>query len=118
MIDEALMNDLDLKGENVKLSLAGINATEDRKCLKSVATIESLENNSAMNVTLYSHKDLKVGNQSVDVKQLKRDHPKMYKDVRSENYNLQDVKVVLGQDYHRLHHAYETAFTVLKTYQW
>ena len=56
MIDEALMNDLDLKGENVKLSLAGINATEDRKCRKYIAKIKSLENKSALNVTPYSHK--------------------------------------------------------------
>ena len=48
------------------------------------------------------------------MKQLKRDHPKMYQDVRSENYNLQDVKVVLGQDCYKLHHAYETAFCSLE----
>ena len=41
LIDEKLMKELKLKGECVNLSLSGINKTENRKCYKTTAKIES-----------------------------------------------------------------------------
>ena len=46
----------------------------------------------------------------MNAKKLKSDNPKLYKDIRGENYNLRDVKIVLGQDCYKLHHASETSF--------
>ena len=104
------MNELKVKGECVNLSLSGINKTENRKCYKTTARIESLENDKSSNVNFYSHSNLNVGNQFVNARKLKSDNPKLYKDIRGENYNLRDVKIVLGQDCYKLHHASETSF--------
>ena len=110
LIDETLMNELKLKRECVNLSLSGINKTENRKCCKTTARIESLENDKSSDVNFYSHSNLNVGNQFVNARKLKSDNPKLYKDIRGENYNLRDVKIVLGQDCYKLHHASETSF--------
>ena len=57
-------------------------------------------------VQLHLHKKLKLGDQIVDLQQLKDRYPHL-RNLPHQSYNLNEVRVILGKDSYYIHHLLE-----------
>ena len=82
-VDKSVVSKLQLHGRKASLSVAGIHGSQ-----------------------LYVHEKLKLGDQIVELQELKDRYPHL-RNLPNQSYNLNDVQVILGQDCYDFHHPFE-----------
>ena len=65
----------------------------------------------------YVHEKLKLGDQIVELQELKDRHPHL-RNLPNQNYNLNEVQVILVQDCYDIHHPFEFKKSEDKTAPW
>ena len=101
------MSKLQLQGRKASLSVALIHGSQDVKTEIVPIAVSALEKPRLLTtVQFYLHEKLKLGDQIVELQVLKDRYPHL-SNLTNQNYNLNDVQVILGQDCYDIHHPFE-----------
>ena len=103
-VDESLMKKLNLTGQPVDLNVAGIHGTSDISSKRLRVNIGDQDGKVKEDIMAYSHPKVNAGNRTYNLKKLKETYPHLSV-LKDSTINLQDVKVILGQDCYHLHRA-------------
>ena len=96
-VNKALLENLNLDGEEVTLHVDGIHGTScSRKVEVTLGSADSTAANTCT-VMVNSHKSLAVGKEDCDLRPLKRNYGYL-SCIRQNTIRLSEVKVLLGQD--------------------
>ena len=106
-VDKSLVSQLQLQGRKTSLSVAGIHGSQDVMTeIVPIAVSAHEKSRPLTTVHFYVHEKLKLGDQIVELQELKDRYPHL-KNMPSQSYNLNDVQVILGQDCYNIHHPFE-----------
>ena len=105
-VDRSVLSKFQLQGRKASLSVAGIHGSQDFKTIVSIAVSAHEKSRPITTVQLYVHEKLKLGDQIVDLQELKDRYPHLRK-LPNQNYNLNEFQVILGQDCYDIHHSFE-----------
>ena len=98
---------LQLQGLKASLSVAGIHGSQDVKTeIVSIAVSAHKNSRPLSTVHFYVHEKLKLGDQIVELQELKDRYPHL-RNLPGQSYNLNDVQVILGQDCYDIHRPFE-----------
>ena len=103
------MSKLQLQGRTAALSVAGIHGSQDVKTeIVPIAVSAHEKSRPLTTVQFYVHEKLKLGDQIVELQELKDRYPHL-RNLPDQSYNLNDVQVIviLGQDCYDIHHSFE-----------
>ena len=103
-VDESLMKTLNLTGQPVDLNVAGIHGTSDISCKRLRDKIGDQDGKVNGEIMAYCHPKVNAGNRTYNLKKLKETYPHLSV-LKASTINLEDVKVILGQDCYQLHRA-------------
>ena len=97
-VDKSVVSKLQLQGRKTSLSVAGIHGSQDVKTeIVPIAVSAHEKSRPLTTVQFYVHEELKLGDQIVELQELKDRYPHL-KNLPNQSYNLNDVQVILGQD--------------------
>ena len=99
-IDQSVKDQLQAKGTDVTLNIAGIHGTQDLRTEKVPITIKGL-NSKVHSVGAFAHPSISLGNTIYDYRELMNNFSHLNV-LTSRRFNLMEVGIILGQD------AYET----------
>ena len=117
-VDQSVVSTLQLQGRQASLSVAGIHGSEDVKTEIVPITVSAADKTRPLStVQFYVHKNLKLGNQNVDLPELKSRYPHL-KNLPDRSYNVSQVQVILGQDCYEVHHPIEFKKSEDKSAPW
>ena len=117
-VDKSVVSNLQLQGRKASLSVAGIHGSQDVKTeLVPIAVSAHEKSRLLTTVQFYVHKKLELGDQIVELQELKDCYPHL-KNLPNQSYNLNDVQVILGQDCYDIHHPFEFKKSEDKTAPW
>ena len=106
-VDKSVVSKLQLQGRKASLSVAGIHGSQDVKTEIVPKAVSAHEKSRPLTtVQFYVHEKLKLGDQIVELQELKDRYPHL-RNLPDQNYNLNDVQVILGQDCYYIHHPFE-----------
>ena len=105
-VDENLMKTLNLTGHLVDLNVAGIHGTSDISSKRLRVRIGDQDGKVKEDIMAYSHPNVNAGNRTYNLKKLKETYPHLSV-LKDSTINLEDVKVILGQDCYHLHRGTE-----------
>ena len=106
-VDKSVVSKLQLQGQKASLSVAGIHGSQDVKTeIVPIAVSVHEKSRPLTTVQFYVHEKLKLGDQIVELQELKDRYPYL-KSLPNRSYNLNDVQVILGQDCYDIHHPFE-----------
>ena len=101
------MSKLQLQGRKASLSVAWNHGSQDVKTEIVPIAVSALEKPRPLTtVQFYVHEKLKLGDQIVELQELKDRYPHL-SNLPNQNYNLNNVQVILGQDCYDIHHPFE-----------
>ena len=101
------MSKLQLQGRKASLSVAGIHGSQDVKTeIVPIAVSAHEKSRPLTTVQFYVHEKLKLGDQIVELQELKH-HYQHLRNLPKQNYNLNEVQVILGQDCYDIHRPFE-----------
>ena len=104
-VDKSVVSELQLQGRKTSLSVAGIHGSQDVKTeIVPIAVSAHEKSRPLTTVQIYVHQKLKLGDQIVELQQLK-DRYQHLRNLPDQSYNLNDV--ILGQDCYDIHHPFE-----------
>ena len=103
-VDESLIKTLNLTGQPVDLNVAGIHGTSDISSKRLLVRIGDQDEKVKEDIMAYSHPNVNAGNRTYNLKKLKETYPHLSV-LRESTINLEEVKVILGQDWYHLHRA-------------
>ena len=103
-VDESLMKTLNLTGQPVDLNVAGIHGTSDISSKRLRVRIGDQDGKVKEDIMAYSHPNVNAGNRTYNLKKLKETYPHLSV-LKDSTINLEEVKVILGQDCYHLHRA-------------
>ena len=95
-IDQSVKDQLQAKGTDVTLNIAGINGTQDLRTEKVPITIKGLHS-KVHSIEAFAHPSISLGNTTYDYKELKNNFRHL-KVLTNRTFNLMDVGIILGQD--------------------
>ena len=102
-VDKSVVSNLQLQGRKV----AGIPGSQDVKTeIVPIAVSAHEKSRPLTTVHFYVHEKLKLGDQIVELQELKDRYPHL-RNLPCQSYNLNDVQVILGQDCYDIHHPFE-----------
>ena len=117
-IDKSVVSKLQLQGRKASLSVAGIHGSQDVKTeIVPIAVSAHEKSRPLTTVQFYVHEKMKLGDQIVELQELKDRYPHPRK-LRNQNYNLNDVQVIFGQDCYDIHHPSEFKTSEDKAAPW
>ena len=106
-VDKSVVSKLQLQGRKASLSVAGIHGSQDVKTeIVPIAVSAHEKSRPLTTVQFYVHEKLKLGDQIVELQELKDRYPHL-RNLPDQSYNLNDVQVILGQDCYDIHHHFE-----------
>ena len=106
-VDKSVVSKLQLQGQKASLSVAGIHGSQDVKTdIVPIAVSVHEKSRPLTTVHFYVHEKLKLGDQIVELQELKEHYPHL-RNLPDQSYNLNDVQVILGQDCYDIHHPFE-----------
>ena len=106
-VDKSVVSELQLQGRKASLSVAGIHGSQDVKTEIVPIAVSACEKSRPLTtVQFYVHEKLKLGDQIVELQELKDRYPHLM-NLPDQIYNLNDVQVILGQDCYDIHHPFE-----------
>ena len=106
-VDKSVVSKLQLQGQKAALSVAGIHGSQDVKTeIVPIAVSAHEKTRPLIKVEFYVHEKLKLGDQIVELQELKDRYPHL-RNLPDQSYNLNDVQVILGQDCYDIHHPFE-----------
>ena len=106
-VDKSVVSKLQLQGRKAALSVAGIHGSQDVKTeIVPIAVSAHEKSRPLTTVQFYVHEKLKLGDQIVELQELKDRYPHL-RNLPDQSYNLNDVQVILGQDCYDIHHPFE-----------
>ena len=101
---------------HLSLSVAGIHGSQDVKTeIVPIAVSAHEKSRPLTTVQFYVHDKLKLGDQIVELQELKDRYPHT---LPNQSYNLNDVQVILGQDCYDIHHPFELKMSEIKAAPW
>ena len=101
------MAKLQLQGRKASLSVAGIHGSQDVKTeIVSIAVSTHEKSRPLTTVQFYVHEKLKLGDQIVELQELKDSYPH-FRNLLNQNCNLNEIQLILGQDCYDVHHLFE-----------
>ena len=100
------MKTLNLTGHLVDLNVAGIHGTSDISSKRLRVRIGDQDGKVKEDIMAYSHSNVNAGNRTYNLKKLKETYPHLSV-LKDSTINLEDVKVILGQDCYHLHRGTE-----------
>ena len=117
-VDKSVVSTLQLQGRKASLSAAGIHGSQDVKTeIVPIAASAHEKSRPLTTVQFYVHEKLKLGDQIVELQELKDRYPHL-RNLPDQSYNLNDVQVILGQDCYDIHHPFEFKKSEDKTAPW
>ena len=117
-VDKSVVSKLHLQGRKASLSVAGIHGSQDVKTeIVPIAVSAHEKSRPLTTVQFYVHEKLKLGDQIVELQELKDRYPHL-RNLPDQSYNLNDVQVILGQDCYDIHHPFEFKKSEDKTAPW
>ena len=106
-VDKSVVSELQLQGRKASLSVAGIHGSQDVKTeIVPIAVSAHEKSRPLTTVQFYVHEKLKLGDQIVELQELKDRYPHL-RNLTDQSYNLNDVQMILGQDCYDIHHPFE-----------
>ena len=91
-VDKSVVSKLQLQGRKASLSVAGIHGSQDVKTeLVPIAVSAHEKSRPLTTVQFYVHEKLKLGDQIVELQELKDRYPHL-RNSPNQNYNLNEVK--------------------------
>ena len=106
-VDNSIISTLQLQGRKASLSVAGIHGSEYVKTETVPIAVSAYERSRPLTtVQFYVHEKLTLGDQMVDLQELKDRYPHL-KNLPNQCCNLNEVQVILGQDCYDIHHPLE-----------
>ena len=101
------MSKLHFEGRKASLSVAGIHGSQDVKTeIKPIAVSAYKNSRPLTTVRFYVHEKMKLDDQIVELQELKDRCPHL-RNLPNQNYNLNEVQLIHGQDYYDIHHPFE-----------
>ena len=101
------MSKLQLQGRKASLSVVGIHGSQDVKTkIVPIAVSAHEKSRPLKTVQFYVHEKLKLGDQIVELQELKDRYPHL-RNLPDQSYNLNDVQVILGQDCYDIYHPFD-----------
>ena len=117
-VDKSVVSKLQLQGQKASLSVAGIHGSQDVKTEIVPIAVSAHETSRPLTtVKFYVHEKLKLGDQIVEQQEFK-DHYPYLRNLPKQNYNLNEVQVILRQDCYDFHHPFEFKKSEDKTAPW
>ena len=117
-VDKAVVSKLQLQGRKASLSVAGIHGSEVVKIeIVPIAASDRKKSRPLTTVQFYVHEKPKLVDQIVELQELK-DRYLLLRNLPSQNYNLNEVQVILGHDCYDIHHPFEFKRSEDKTAPW
>ena len=117
-VDKSVVSKLQFQGRKASLSVAGIHGSQDVKTEKVPIAVSAHEKSQPMTtVQFYVHEKQKLGDQIVELQELKDRYPHL-RNLPNQNYNLNEVQVILGQDCYDIHRPFEFKKSEDKTDPW
>ena len=95
-IDQSVKNQLQAKGTDVTLNIAGIHGTQDLRTENVPITIEGLHS-KVHSIEAFAHPSISLGNTTYDYKELKKKFRHLNV-LTNRTFNLMEVGIILGQD--------------------
>ena len=117
-VNKSVVSKLQLQGRKASLSVAGIHGPKDVKTeIVPLAVSVREKFRPLTTIQFYVHEKLKLGHQIVELQVLKYRYPHL-RNLPNQNYNLDDVQVILGQDLYDIHHPFKFKKSEDKTAPW
>ena len=95
-IDQSVKDQLQAKGTDVTLNIAGIHGTQDLRTEKVPITIKGLHS-KVHSIEAFAHPSISLGNTTYDYKELKNKFRHLNV-LTNRTFNLMEVGIILGQD--------------------
>ena len=106
-VDKSVVSKLQLQGRKASLSVAGIHGSQHVKTeIVPIAVSAHEKSRPVTTVQFYVHEKLKLGDQIVELQELKDHYPHL-RNLPNQKYNLNYVRVTLGQDCYDIRHPFE-----------
>ena len=106
-VDKSVVSKLQLQGRKESLSLAGIHGSQDVKTeIVTIAVSAHEKSRPLTTVQFYVHEKLKLGDQIVELRELKDRYPHL-RNLPNQSYNPNNVQVIRGQDCYDIHHSFK-----------
>ena len=116
--DKSVVSKLQLQGRKAPLSVAGIHGSQDVKNeIVPIAVPAHEKSRPLTTVQFYVHEKLKLGEQIVELQELKDRWPHL-RNLPNQSYNLNDVQVIRGQDCYNIHQLSEFKKSEEKAAPW
>ena len=117
-VDKSIVSKLQLQGQKASLSVAGIHGLQDIKTEIEPISVSAHEKSRPLTTVQFNvHEKLKLGDQIVELQELKDRYPHL-RNLPNQNYNLNEVQVILVQDCYDIHHPFEFKMSEDKTATW
>ena len=101
------MSKLQLQIRKASLSVAGIHGSQDVKTEIVPIAVSAYEKSRPLTtVQFYVHEKLKLGDQIVELQELKDRYPHL-RNLPNQTYKLNEVQVILGQKCYDIHRPFE-----------
>ena len=106
-VDKSVVSKLQLQCRKASLSVAGIHGSQEFKTEIVPIAVSAHEKSPPLTtVQFYVHEKLNIGDQIVELQELKDRYPHL-RNLPNQSYNLNEVRVILGQDCYDIHHPFE-----------
>ena len=106
-VDKSVVSKLQFQGRKLSLSVAGIHGPQDVKTETVPIAVSAHERFRPLRIVqFYVHEKLKLGDQIVELQELKERYPHL-RNLPNQSYNLNEVHVILGQDCYDIHQSFE-----------
>ena len=121
-VDKSVVSKLQLQGRKASLSVSGIRGSQNVKTeIVPIAVSAHEKSRPLITVKFYVHEKLKLGDQIVELQELKARYPHP-RNLPNQSYNLNAVQVILGKDDHHpcydIHHPFEFKKSESKAAPW
>ena len=117
-VDKSVVSKLQLQGRKAALSEAGIHGSQDVKTEIVPIAVSAHEMSQPLTtVQFYVHEKLKLGDQIVELQELKDRYPHL-RNLPDQSYNLNDVQMILRQDCYDIHYPFEFKKSEEKAAPW
>ena len=102
-----MVSKFQLQGRRRSVSVAGIHGSQEVETEIVLIAVSAHEMSRPWaTVQLYVHENWKLGDQIVELQELKDRYPHL-RNLPNQSYNVNDIQGILGQDCYDTHHTFE-----------
>ena len=117
-VDNSVVSTLQFQGRKAALSIAGIHGSLDVKTEIVPIAVSAHERSQPLTAEqFYLYEKQKLGDQIVELQELRDLYPYL-KNLPNQTYNLNEVRVILGQYFYNIHQPFEFKRSEDKAAQW